>query len=193
MYVNTKDLPQVVRNELKKAGYFKASIKIQTAETVSPQYLANDGSRGYFCLIVNGIAKVTHGSWGGPNMFVNPAVDACEKELEIPDGAIVIKGSVGNQCFLTIYANGNTAVPMLPAPTEKLSPNEETVLRCHTQLKGGVHRREKYARSGLDPAVVSQAIKSLAEKGLLKVNRAGSSSVTTEGRNAHSRLERKYA
>ena len=86
----------------------------------------------------------------------------------------------------------------LPAVVE-LSRDEVIVLSAHAQLKGGHYRDEAYTRAkegnnhygpgsapprAFQTQTVLQVVEALAARGLLKVNKAGASQITVEGRNA---------
>ena len=85
----------------------------------------------------------------------------------------------------------------LPAVVE-LSRDEVIVLLAHKELKGGHYRDEAYARAAegvhygpgprppkaFQTQTVLQTIEALAARGLLKVNKAGASRITVEGKNA---------
>jgi hypothetical protein len=85
----------------------------------------------------------------------------------------------------------------LPAVVE-LSRDEVIVLSAHKQLKGGHYRDAAYARAAegvhygpgprppkaFSDKTVAQVVEVLAARGLLKVNKAGASQITVEGKNA---------
>jgi len=93
-----------------------------------------------------------------------------------------------------IVSPGSQFMPRLTLPTVvELSRDEVIVLSAHAQLKGGAYRqeayeRENYARSRFPGTQgrlqVASIVADLANRGLLKVNKAGASQITVEGRNA---------
>ncbi len=99
-----------------------------------------------------------------------------------------------------IVSPGSQFMPRLSLPSVvELSRDEVIVLSAHAQLKGGHYRDEAYARAaggnnhyGPGPAppkafqtqTVLQVVEALAARGLLKVNKAGASQITVEGKNA---------
>ena len=99
-----------------------------------------------------------------------------------------------------IVSPGSQFMPRLTLPAVvELSRDEVIVLSAHKQLKGGHYRDEAYARAaegnnhyGPGPApprafqtqTVLQVVEVLAARGLLKVNKAGASQITVEGKNA---------
>lgn len=111
-------------------------------------------------------------SWGGPipaDIMLVEHVIFCGKDLGIrcivsPDSQFLLRMS-------------------LPAVVE-LSRDEIIVLSAHAQLKSGHYRDEAYQRAGMDVPQLKPSIEMLAYRGFLKVNKAGASSITVEGRNA---------
>jgi len=93
-----------------------------------------------------------------------------------------------------IVSPGSQFMPRLSLPAMvELSRDEIIVLSAHKQLKGGAYRqeayeRENYARSRFPGTQgrlqVASIVADLANRGLLKVNKAGASQITVEGRNA---------
>lgn len=91
-------------------------------------------------------------------------------------------------------------LPRLSLPVVvELSRDEVVVLSAHSQLKGGHYRERAYAEAACIPydapwaGAVGPCFKmqsawqvhtNLASRGFLKVNEAGASSITVEGRNA---------
>ena len=98
-----------------------------------------------------------------------------------------------------IVSPGSQFMPRLSLPAVvELSRDEVIVLSAHKELKGGHYRDEAYARAaegvhyGPGPRPpkafidkpVAQVVEALAARGLLKVNKAGASQITIEGKNA---------
>ncbi len=93
-----------------------------------------------------------------------------------------------------IVSPGSQFMPRLSLPAViELSRDEVIVLSAHKQLKGGHYRdeayeRENYARSRFPGTQgrlqVASIVADLANRGLLKVNKAGASQITVEGKNA---------
>jgi hypothetical protein len=98
-----------------------------------------------------------------------------------------------------IVSPGSQFMPRLSLPTVvELSRDEVIVLSAHKQLKGGHYRDEAYARAAegvhygpgprppkaFSDKTVAQVVEALAARGLLKVNKAGASQITVEGKNA---------
>jgi len=98
-----------------------------------------------------------------------------------------------------IVSPGSQFLPRLSLPpVVELSRDEVIVLSAHKQLKGGHYRDAAYARAAegvhygpgprppkaFSDKTVAQVVEALAARGLLKVNKAGASQITVEGRNA---------
>ena len=120
----------------------------------------------------------------------------------IPDDVMLVEHVIscgkdlGVRC---IVSPGSQFMPRLSLPAVvELSRDEVIVLSAHKQLKGGHYRDEAYARAAegvhygpgprppkaFSDKTVAQVVEALAARGLLKVNKAGASQITIEGRNA---------
>lgn len=182
MYIAIKNLPESVRRALNTLGYHRPDIDVSASESVSLNGASGDGHRCFACImnLATGEYRITHGSWGGPNMFspTNP-VDTDEQQYAIPPDGAIIKGSSGAKTFARIYVRPETLAPMLPA-AQSVTAEEVAALYCHKALKGGEGRRAELARYGVSAACLD----GLVSRGFLKRNAAGACQITTEGRNA---------
>jgi len=183
MHIETKSLPSSVQSRLRARGYNKRDVAIEVAETVCPLDCGSDGQRGY-CDIIDlesgAVVREFNGSWGGANMF-NPAnrVDLDSADYPIPANALVIKGSAGYRNYATIIVGVANAPALLPSPVD-LSEREKRILATIRSTKGG-----QYRKSALDAMnVVGPELDSLADRGFLKINKAGAVRITTSGKNA---------
>lgn len=107
------------------------------------------------------------------------AVDLDTQDRAIPPGMGVVKGSEGERTFATVYLHPSNVAKYLPAPPA-CSERERTILG-YMGYKSG-YRRECLAR--MQPPCEPVEIDSLVERGFVSRNRAGATSLTTEGRNA---------
>ena len=197
MHIQVKALPESLRRTLSAVAYGARDIEVSPAETFTVQDFGGDGRRAFIFVVdlKTGRYEAFHGSWGGPNIFdrSNP-VDNDATVRPLPEGFAVISGSTGHGVYASIQVNPKSLAPLLPAaPAVALSPVEAETLRIYREIRGG--RRDEYLtgysaggyRSVTDRrltfAEVSAALLSLSAKGLLKVNKAGATSVTTEGKN----------
>ena len=192
MYVKVKDLPDHIRRACKLLGHNRESINCVRVNEVSKLYHGNTGARGVFRLvsIESGVLETVYGSWGGPSYLTisvwltgNP-VDEFEGNVELPDGIVALKGSTGHLNLLTLYASESTMAMLPQGQTEELTSIEKVVLYAHASLKGGKYRKEFYQRHRMTAAQLDLTLSSLAGKELIKINKAGASSITTNGRNA---------
>lgn len=120
----------------------------------------------------------------------------------IPDDVMLVEHVIscgkdlGVRC---IVSPGSQFMPRLSLPAVvELSRDEVIVLSAHKQLKGGHYRDEAYARAAegvhygpgprppkaFSDKPVAQVVEALAARGMLKVNKAGASQITVEGKNA---------
>jgi hypothetical protein len=111
----------------------------------------------------------------------NP-VDNDTSPHALPDDGVVITGvsGGGNPTMANIFIPASMTDRILPAPKPELTDQMRDALYCHQSIKGGQYRREELARRKVTPDTVHQAV----ENGWLKRNKAGATSVTTEGKNA---------
>lgn len=193
MYIQVKDLPSVIISQLSGIGYACKDIKVQVTESIDLFCSGGNGSRG-FAIVVNldtGETKRFTGSWGGANMF-NPSnrVDVDTSSHVIPLNGAVIKGSEGNRVYATVYVSASNIVKALQSPVNELSPNEKGLLKCFSSIKSS-YRKEyifggysrDYFANPLTETEYKETVDSLALKGLVKVTKAGSVSLTTNGKN----------
>jgi len=181
MYVETKTLPKFVQSCLKKLGYHKRDIEVETRETISPLSAGGTGVRYYFAIVnlETNEFNVAMGSWGGANMF-NPQnqVDLDSADYTIPTNGLVIKGCEGHYNYATIYVGSANVAGLLPAPAS-VSDRQKRILDIFGSYKSA-YRREEFARAGITEAEIVE----LVAGGFLKQNKAGARQLTTAGKNA---------
>ena len=190
MYVKVNDLPDIVRSKLNDVKYGRVDIEVQAREKVSPASGSGDGYQS-FCIIINlsnNDVKHLTGSWGGANMF-NPGnqVDLDTKSYDIPDGFVVITGSVGGSkpTYASISMNPNNIAKFLPEKTG-LTERQATILYTYKGLNPR-GRKDYWDRwdSDMKRAKPSEdELNELATMGLLKRSKNGATQITTDGRNA---------
>lgn len=119
-------------------------------------------------------------------MFVQTPVDDGSGTLEVPTNGAIVQGETGGRgSFAKIYVRPETLVPMLPAKQELTE--EHQIVLCVYKCYKGKYRRDYLAKFNFDFAMV---VDDLVELGLLKRNKAGSTQITTAGRNAYDGNER---
>jgi hypothetical protein len=186
IYTLVSDLPAAIQRALSSVKYGRKDIRVETGEKVSPFGGGQDGYRE-FVLIVNlstGEYDGEYGSWGGSNPFNRTnRVDNDTKSYEIPPNFAVIKGSTGGgkpvYAYLTVRPD--MVAGWLPAPTS-LNPRQQYIIDV---LKGynPRGRKDEFNRYRRVPPSAAE-FEALKDKGLVKINKAGSVSLTVEGKNA---------
>jgi hypothetical protein len=180
MYVQINQLPTVIVQALKSVEINKNDIKLQVSETVKIMQAGGAGRRG-FATIINlqtGEFKTTLGSWGGANMF-NPGnlVDLDDSSHSLEMNVCALTGYVGESATLHVFPNNLQA--FISTNNVELTPAQEYVLAVYSGFTSA-YRKELISRKKLN---FLQVAKELEEKKLLKVNKAGAASITTEGKN----------
>ena len=189
MFVATKDLPATLKDALFALGFNRADIAVTAKETFSAALCANDGCRGFVCLVnlSTGETVSQKGSWGGANPFEAKIVDRDDARRPLPANFAVILGyeGRGRPTSASITVHPQTIAPgLLAAPAVELTEQQREALLNVSRYKPS-YRAEYFERSGLgkygaeNPTVVD-----LVAAGLLAVNKAGAISMTTAGKNA---------
>lgn len=185
-YSEISELPEVIQKGLKEVGYNRKDIKVEVREQVCIRPPSANGCRGFAvaCLLDGSQEfRVTWGSWGGSNMFTTTVDDVQESVPTPPNSAFIMGSSGGNKptyAYLVI-GPGNVNPQLLP-PAANVSDHEAKILAIFNQLKSSA-RKEYLGRMGAK----SEEVDSLVERGYLKRNKAGATSITTQGRNAAGR------
>lgn len=187
MHIPTKTLPDSLKSALAAVGYGAADISVRVAETYSAQAPANDGQRG-FTMAVNlatGERDERRGSWGGSNAFTVNAVDSDDTARPLPPGFAVVQGTTGYpRTFATLIIHPSNAAPLLPAKAE-LTDRQRAILDQFASLTsaGRKNEWERYPASKPSDSEIAE----LVAAGMLKQNKAGALSITTEGKNNRGR------
>lgn len=208
MYVKVRELPDSVQSLLTRIGYGRPDISVSTAPTFSMFCSGGDGYREsvHVLNLANGEAMSFTGSWGGANMFApsrsNP-VDSDDTPRPILPNMVVVNARQGGgrPVYASLTVAPDTLVPLLPAPTTDLTDDEAKLLKVLVGVKPGEYRKQaifgayegvrRFGRQ-LTEADYRAIVASLASKGLVKVNKAGAVTVTTEGKNARAALPKAY-
>lgn len=184
MYVNVDSLPEIVKNALMGAKFHKSDIEVIHVDSVSMGNSAyGDGYQAFTTLVDMNDNRVEHhkGSWGGANMFNRDnAVDLDDRLFPLQIGHIVIKGQRGGTTPVSaqIYAHRDSSIlPLISG--NALEEDELYVLSIYRGIKGG-YRKEYLDRLKGNADITDK----LVESGHLKRNKAGSTQITTEGKNA---------
>jgi len=183
-HIRVRELPQVIQDALNSAGFHRDDIQVHVQEEFEPRPPSADGRKGFVaaCNLSTNDFKITWGSWGGSNTFTQ-TVDDVEGSMPIPkDGAFITglsNAGPGLPGFARIYVSPANVNPTLLPPVHNVTEKEAKILAIFRSLKSG-YRKEYLGRMG----VVDAEVDSLVERKYLSRNKAGATSITTEGRNA---------
>lgn len=185
-YVKVQDLPPVLQKGLSEVGYHRKDIEINVQEQVCVRPPSAKGCRGFAvaCLLDDSQqTKVTWGSWGGSNMFTRTVDDIHEVVDTPPNSAFILGMSGGGKpTYARVVIGPGNMNPTLLPPAASVNDREAKILAIFKMLKSAA--RPEYL--GRMKATTSE-VDSLVERGYLKRNKAGATSITTEGRNAAGR------
>lgn len=184
VYVETKTLPDTLQSALASAGHSRPIVPVYVSETSSMSSASGDGMRGFTVLvdIDTGRSEAHVGSWGGSNPFQSSPVDGDTRSRPLPPNGAVIHGHSGGgkPTYASITIHPSRAAKLLPASNGgDLSPRLKTLLMVYRGYNSR-GRAEWFERHGTG---TEAEISELAKRGLIKVNKAGSVTVTADGRN----------
>lgn len=191
VYCDVKTLPETIQSALRDAGVHRPVIRIEPRETDCMRTGAyGDGYQAFTVLVDIDTGRTSErfeGSWGGGNAYTfgpttQAAVDHDETQRPLPPNACVIHGQRGGgkPPSATLVVHPSRVAKLLPVANDgELSPRLKTLLavyRCYNS-RG---RSEWFERHGTG---TPEEIADLAKRGLIKVNKAGSVTITADGRN----------
>jgi hypothetical protein len=185
MHIALSDLPEIVRSTLSSFGYRASDIELRAATSYSPRVSGGKGRRGFVACINVETRKVEsrEGSYGGSNMFSpQNQVDLDPNIYPIPPNCVVVSGSTGGRTFASALAHPAMLPALLPGNDPELTDNDRAFLYILKGFKSS-YRKDEAWRAGVQWPD-SDRLGTLASKGLIKVNKAGSVRLTTEGKNA---------
>ena len=186
-YVKVNTLPESVRAALRDLGYAKQDIEIRAKETVNVGSGGSQGRRSYFALLsLDGHTthRISYGDWGGSNPFSCKQADNDFSDHNILPGFAVLYGSEANRTsvYATLIVHPSNLTPFLPIKSD-LSPKDKAILNAFRTLTSA-GRKNEWTFYNPSSAPTPEDLASLVSRKLLKVNKAGSYSITTEGKNA---------
>jgi len=186
MYIQVKTLPEPIQELLALIGYMKKDIKLETQEKISAFSAGSKGCRSFLAIINMFTNKhsIEYGSWGGANMF-NPEnrVDNDSKEYVIPPNFIIVKGEEGggDPTRAKIIIRPDMMIPFLPVKKELNSRLQWIIDVLIGYTSAG--RKAQFHEYGKVPPM-EQEWAELEKLGLIKRDKRGAVSLTTEGKNA---------
>lgn len=106
--------------------------------------------------------------------------------VDLPPNVIVVRHYYfcGKDDGLTIYAHPSIAPRLIEAPKAdpEMTNKEKVALRCAVGAIAS-YRRDLLTYNGISTKLAEELYQSLAAKGMVKINKAGSVQPTSEGRN----------
>lgn len=184
-YIQTKELPYEITSVLSRLGYNRKDIDVTFQEKVSPASSSSDGCRSFMAIINLSTGEYTEkwGSFGGANIFNRDnQVDNDTSSYTIPENFCVIKGSSGGNRPVSAYLiiRPDMSAKFLPSK-EELNPRLQYILDVFATYNSSGREREFNDYGHIPPS--KEELNCLVSRGLIKINKAGSVSVTTEGKN----------
>lgn len=182
MYINTKDLPQIIKDALASFGFARPHVQLEARDSVHVGGGASKGSRNVLVLVnlaENKIVRTVKGSWGGPNMFVQ-TIDDVQQAVQLPDNYVLVFGTEGGHgTFANLYANTVTVAPLLPANEgANLTKGQLNALYVFRSIKSS-YRRDELRRLG----VTRDELGKLVLDGYI-VRKGNGVQITLKGKNA---------
>jgi hypothetical protein len=175
------------------AAAFPSNRKaIHVAEFCGPRNVNSywdGGSRGVYAIVNLETNQVWRAPTSHPHFDRKPTGERCgELEvIELPPNCALVQGGTfcGKPATVTVYLHPDNMVKLLPAPVE-LDSQHRQALGVICGVKGG-YRQDEFQRRGLGEYHAGNVlVAGLAERKLIKVNKAGAIQATIEGHNAHS-------
>jgi hypothetical protein len=198
LHIAVKELPKELQKALSQVGFRRQDIEVIAADKYT-MFGAGSKGRKDFTMAVNlktGKTQLEEGSWGGANPFVKNPVDSDDKPRRLPPDFAVIKGSSGHgPTWARILVHPTNLANLLPATKDDSMPKEElAALAIIDGIKGGKYRRDEFAYyKGLGEYGPNNGhIKSLLNKGMVKISKSGGISITTKGKNVNPGYQKLY-
>jgi hypothetical protein len=189
LHVALRDLPPVLQRALKSVRYNRRDIGVEEGSSFTPSEGSSgfEGNRGYVVVVdlAGGHFKTHEGAWGGPSPFDRRQVDLDRKPQAIPpNGAVIIGEYGGRGSFASIRVHPSNLQAVLPRPAEEIQKDEAAALKIIRSYKSG-YRGQAFQEAALGRyGPDNPLIRSLAAKGMVKIDTRGSIQITTDGRNA---------
>lgn len=186
IYVPVKTLPAILQYALENAGYHRTDIGVNVRETAYASSHSGDGMRAFTVLVdlETGHATQHWGSWGGANMFTpNNPVDGDTTPRQLPPDGAVINGHTGGgkPAYASLTVHPSRAARLLPSPVENLSERDRKLLGVYASLNSAGRKQYFERHPSMRPTATD--LQSLADRGFIKVSKAGAVTITADGRN----------
>lgn len=192
IYTETKSLPPTLQSALRSVGHARPTIAIYASETASMSSASGDGMRAFTVLvdIDSGRSESHIGDWGGSNPFHASPVDGDTASRPLPPNGAVIHGHQGGgkPVYASLTVHPTRIAKLLPSPVgEALTARQTRLLGVYAHLnsRGRKEWFDRHSREFCAPTIGELA--DLERTGLIKVNKAGSVTITPAGRNAADR------
>jgi hypothetical protein len=195
-YLPVRDLPRSLQAALQAVEYGRKDIEVKARETFDPSAAGGGGRRGFVAACKmddSGTYEIEWGSWGGENPFTH-TIEGVRGEVPIPPEVAFVRGSIGggHPTNASVYVSPHAMNPALLVAGPEVTPKEAKILAIFKGLKSSyrpeyldrLQEKEGIEGSRARQATTDREIDSLIERGFLSRNKAGSISITTEGRNA---------
>jgi hypothetical protein len=182
MFVETKTLPEQIKNVLKQVDFYRELVEVVSSENVSIiGGCAFEGNRSFvaFVDLRDGRSRIFHGSWNGPNPFESKIADQPGTISLIENSCIVTGENGGRGSFATVHLHPNNIAKFLPQP-EDVTDREKAILACF-RLKSGPYRNNALA------GYKSEEIDALVQRGFLAKDGRGVR-ITAKGKNHQGKL-----
>ena len=186
MQVRVSELPETLQEALRAVDYHAKDVRVEARESVCVQVFANDGARA-ICSAVNletGGRNLQFGSWGGPNPYEQRQLDSDRRDHAIPVNGAVILGETDwrrKTPFVTVYIHPDNFAKLIPEKLE-ISLKQKFLLTLYRDHNSAGRKCELERLPPSFPVeTINQELETLK---LIKRNKRGAISLTTEGKNA---------
>ena len=185
-YVIVKELPESIRAALRAVGYGKKDIDVEVGEMFAAPLAYGTGHRAQVVVVhlASGSTKETHGAWGGENAFSRNPVDQFGAKSVLPEGFVALTS--GMTGIWHLHVNPANAAKLLPEASA-VTPREKWILYTFKSLTSA-GRKSEWEYAGKDRPHADE-VAALEARGFLKTNKAGSTSITTDGKNVFKGFE----
>lgn len=188
VYIPTKDLPPFIKKVLKEHRFQRRDIEVRATDRVDSFGFATfEGNRPFAIAIdlSTGQTKSVIGDYSG----VTPELKGT---LTLRENMAIVTGEHGGRgSFARLFLHPTNMATLLPSNDTELSENEKYALK-YISIYNSSGRKQAFREKGFGTySAQHPLVKSLAEKGLLKIS-GRAVRITTDGRNVAQGLNYKY-